>query len=126
MAYLTNQHNIIKTDYYIKTCGNDEVFLHNLQANQLLVSYKPLYLQNNNGKVAGIDESFNTLFIVENDVILKTFNMTWHFDCKPVLLNAQTRKEFIAPTFIIPVKEFLFPSFIILITFVIFRIIKRK
>jgi hypothetical protein len=126
MAYLSNQNNVIKTDFNINTCGNDEVFLNDLQANQLLVSYNPLYLQNNNGKIAGVDDSFSTLYIIENDVILKTFNMTWHSDCKPILLNVQPKKGFMAPTFIIPIKDYLVPSFIILITLIIYRLIRRR
>lgn len=126
MAYLSDQNNIIKTDYNINSCGFDEVYLNNLKEGELLVSYQPFYIQNSDGKLAGIDGHFNTLYIVKDSQVLKTFNMTWHSDCRPVLLNNQFKKEFIVPTFIIPVQNYLIPSFIILISILFFKIIKKK
>lgn len=126
MAYLSDQNNLIKTDFNINGCGFDEIYLHNLSDGELLVSYQPFYIQNSDGKLAGIDSHFDTLYIVKDNQIMKTFNMTWHSDCKPVLLNNQFKKELVVPTFIIPVQNFFIPSFIILISILLLKIIKKK
>ena len=118
---MTNFYNINKqiiNSAYEYPCIYEDIYIFNMDENQLLISYEPSFMQNTNGIVIGIDSRFTNFYIIDKDnIIIKSLKINWINDCSESVVELETNS--------FNYKNYLFITLLI-VTLVIIVLLKLK
>lgn len=102
------------------SCGSDRIYLNGLESNSILVSHSPVYIQNTNGILVGIDERFTRFEVIREGEVLTTLTLNWKSDC----LNKVT-SEF-GPTLLANgISELPIPIILMIVSVMYLAILRR-
>ena len=79
--YFSRVDHVPTTQFFSGSCGSDRVYLNGLDNDTLLVSQDPVYIQNTNGMLVGIDERFTRFDVIRDGEVLTTLTLNWKTDC---------------------------------------------